>query len=189
MPTPPVIAVTMGDPAGVGAEICLKACRLPGGGNHSLVVFGDAKALSRLSVEANLAMPCVAEALEEAVALSRVHGAAVWHIEALGNCWLPGIVSSTTGHASYRYITAAIEAALSGQVDAIVTGPIHKEALRLSGVQYPGHTEIFEALTKSPRACMMLTSDALTCSFVTTHVGLCEVPGCSRPSEFSMSLN
>ena len=57
-----------------------------------------------------------------------------------------------------------------------MTGPIHKEALRKSGVQYPGHTEIFEALTKSTRACMMLTSDALTCSFVTTHVGHCEVP-------------
>jgi 4-hydroxythreonine-4-phosphate dehydrogenase len=109
--------------------------------------------------------------------LSQVNGAAVWHLEALRDRWEPGVVSASTGQASYCYVTAAIEAALSGQVGAVVTGPIHKEALRQSGVQYPGHTEIFEALTKSNRACMMLTSDALTCSFVTTHVGLGEVPG------------
>ena len=173
----PVIAITMGDPAGVGPEICLKACGDFERGEQSLVVFGDAKALSRASQEASLPMPCVAETLDEAVALSHVHGTAVWHIEALQDSWRPGFVSANTGEASYHYITAAIDAALSGHVDAVVTGPIHKEALRQSGVRYPGHTEIFEALTKSSRACMMLTSDALTCSFVTTHVGLCEVPG------------
>lgn len=101
----------------------------------------------------------------------------MWHIESLLGHWEPAKVSPSTGEASYRYITAAIDAALNGRVDAVVTGPIHKEALRMSGVEYAGHTEIFEALTKSTRACMMLISDALTCSFVTTHVGLCEVPG------------
>jgi 4-hydroxythreonine-4-phosphate dehydrogenase len=89
---------------------------------------------------------------------------------------MPGQVTSETGAACYRYMTAAIDAALSDRIAAVVTGPIHKEALRRSGVPHPGHTEIFEALTGSTRACMMLTSDALTCSFVTTHVGLCDVP-------------
>jgi 4-hydroxythreonine-4-phosphate dehydrogenase len=173
----PVIAITMGDPAGVGPEICLKAARDLARGEHPLVIFGDANVLSRASCEANLPMPCVVETLDEAVTIARVHGAAVWHIENLGTDWQPGVVSAKTGEASYRYVTAAIDAALSGQIDAIVTGPIHKKALRQSGVKYPGHTEIFEALTRSTRACMMLTSDALTCSFVTTHVGLCEVPG------------
>lgn len=173
----PVIAITMGDPAGVGPEICLKASCEVARGERALVILGDANVLSRASCEANLPIPCVAETLDEAVTMAQVHGAAVCHVESLGNDWQPGIFSARTGEASYRYVTTAIDAALSGQVDAIVTGPIHKEALRQSGVNYPGHTEIFEALTKSPRACMMLTSDALTCSFVTTHVGLCEVPG------------
>ena len=101
----------------------------------------------------------------------------MWHIDSLRGRWEPAHVSAATGAASYRYIVAAIDAALAGQVDGVVTGPIHKEALRLSGVSFPGHTEIFEALTNSDRACMMLKSDALTCSFVTTHVGLHEVPG------------
>ncbi len=173
----PVIAITMGDPAGAGPEICLKACCEVARGEHSLVIFGDAEVLSRASREAGLHMPCIAETLDEAVSLAQINHAAVCHIENLGNDWQRGVVSARTGEASYRYVTAAIDAALSKQVDAIVTGPIHKEALRQSGVNYPGHTEIFEALTKSSRACMMLTSDALTCSFVTTHVGLCEVPG------------
>jgi len=58
-----------------------------------------------------------------------------------------------------------------------VTAPIHKEALNLAGVKFPGHTEIFTALTGAKRSCMMLYSDKLTVSMVTTHVGYHEVPG------------
>ena len=102
---------------------------------------------------------------------------AILHIPSLPMSWQPAAVSAETGAASYAYITAAIDAALRAQVQAVTTGPIHKEALRRAGVPFPGHTEIFESLTRSQRACMMLTSGELTCSFVTTHVGLCEVPG------------
>jgi 4-hydroxythreonine-4-phosphate dehydrogenase len=88
----------------------------------------------------------------------------------------PGIVSAATGGASYAYIVASIDAALAGQVDAVTTGPIHKEAIHAAGVPYPGHTEIYAARTGADRACMMLTSRELTCSFVTTHVGYRDVP-------------
>ncbi len=90
---------------------------------------------------------------------------------------VPGTVNAATGQAAYAYINASIDAALSGQVDAVTTGPIHKEAIRAAGVPYPGHTEIYAAKTGADRACMMLTSDELTCSFVTTHVGYRDVPG------------
>jgi 4-hydroxythreonine-4-phosphate dehydrogenase len=75
------------------------------------------------------------------------------------------------------YIERSIEAALAGEVAAVVTGPIHKEALRAAGVAFPGHTEIFAERTGAKRACMMLMSPELTCSFVTVHVGYREVPG------------
>ncbi|TWU08103.1 4-hydroxythreonine-4-phosphate dehydrogenase [Stieleria varia] len=166
----------MGDPAGIGPEVCLKAWRGRGRSDCGFVFFGDADVFLKLSQAAELPMPPVAHSLADAVSTAHANGAAIFHIESLRSCWEPGVVSAMTGEASYRYITTAIEAALGGEVDAVVTGPIHKEALRQSGVQYPGHTEIFEALTRSGRACMMLTSDALTCSFVTTHVGLCDVP-------------
>jgi 4-hydroxythreonine-4-phosphate dehydrogenase len=89
----------------------------------------------------------------------------------------PGQVSAECGRAAYTYVTAAIDDALAGRVDAIATGPINKEALHAAGVPFPGHTEILADRTKTDRACMMLTSDSITCSLVTVHVGYSEVPG------------
>jgi 4-hydroxythreonine-4-phosphate dehydrogenase len=88
----------------------------------------------------------------------------------------PGKVSAACGRAGYVYIEQAIRAALAGKIDGVVTAPIHKESLNLSGVKFPGHTEIFTALTKAKRSCMMLYSDKLTVSMVTTHIGYHEVP-------------
>ena len=81
-----------------------------------------------------------------------------------------------SGEASFRYVEEAIRAALAGEVDAISTGPINKEALHLAGHKYPGHTEIFAEKTNAERSCMMLTSKEITCSFVTTHVAYRDVP-------------
>jgi len=91
--------------------------------------------------------------------------------------FVPGRVGAETGLASYRYIEAALGAALGGEVAGVVTGPIHKEALRAAGVAFPGHTEIFAAKTGAARACMFQYSDEVRASFVTTHVGYHEVPG------------
>ena len=74
-----------------------------------------------------------------------------------------GQVSAACGAAAYKYVTTAIDEALAGRVDAIATGPIHKEALHAAGVPFPGHTEILADRTKSDKTCMMLTSDAITC--------------------------
>ena len=81
------------------------------------------------------------------------------------------------GKAAYTYITSAIDEALAGRVDAIATGPINKEAINAAGIPFPGHTEILADRTRSERACMMLTSDAITCALVTVHVGYRDVPG------------
>jgi 4-hydroxythreonine-4-phosphate dehydrogenase len=81
------------------------------------------------------------------------------------------------GRASYIYIEQSIRTALAGAVAGVVTAPIHKESLSRSGVKFPGHTEIFTALTRAARSCMMLYSDKLTVSMVTTHIGYGEAPG------------
>ena len=88
----------------------------------------------------------------------------------------PGEVSAAAGAAAYAYIEAAIRAAQAGHVDAVSTAPIHKEAIAAAGVKFPGHTEIFTTLTGTAKSCMMLTSSAITCSFVTGHVGYRDVP-------------
>ena len=65
---------------------------------------------------------------------------------------------------------------MAGKIAGVVTAPIHKESLNLSGVKFPGHTEIFTALTGAKRSCMMLHSDKITVSMVATHIGYHEVP-------------
>ena len=100
----------------------------------------------------------------------------VLHVDGLPReGWRPGATSAATGRASYRYIETAIELALQGRVQGVTTGPIQKQALQQAGIEFPGHTEIFATKTQSNRICMMLTSPAITCSLVTTHIGLREV--------------
>jgi 4-hydroxythreonine-4-phosphate dehydrogenase len=87
----------------------------------------------------------------------------------------PGQISADTGAAAYDYIQRAIDAALAGQVAAVTTAPINKEALAMAGIKYPGHTEIFADRSGSDRWCMMQYSEEITCAFVTVHVGYADV--------------
>lgn len=177
--TKPRIAVTMGDPAGIGPEICLRlladdaaeACCVP-------LVFGDAEVLGRVAFKCGLEPPRRVVALDDWLAEPcEQHDPTVVDFGAIDASALqPGRVDETTGRAAFAYIEAAISAAMSGRVEAVTTGPIHKEALHAAGVPYPGHTEIFTAQTAARRTCMMLTSDEITCSLVTAHAGLCDVP-------------
>jgi 4-hydroxythreonine-4-phosphate dehydrogenase len=180
MTVPPRIAVTMGDPAGIGPEVCLKlAARAETLEICTPIIFGDAGVLARVARHCSLPMP--------PRIVARDHWQQAWRelrepaVLDLGmidaDSVQPGVVDAVTGEASYRYIEAAIVAALAGEVGAIVTAPVHKEALRWAGIPYPGHTEMLAAKTKAERACMMLTCSELTCSFVTTHVGYRDVPG------------
>lgn len=160
----PRIAITMGDPAGVGPELCLRllreervraVCRP--------VVIGDAGVLNRVARHLGWPEPDPAHVFD----MRAIRPDAVE----------PGTVSAACGRAAYIYVTHAIAEACAGQMDAICTGPINKESLHAAGIPFPGHTEILAAMTKAERSCMMLTSDAITCSLVTVHVGYAEVPG------------
>ena len=165
----------MGDPAGVGPEICLRALVEVSLRDECVpLVFGDAGVLSRAATACSLPEPvCV---LRDAAQIRCCDVPAVYDLESIDAAAVqPGSVDAANGKAAYRYIVAAIEHALAGNVDAVCTAPIHKESLHAAGVTYPGHTEIFADKTGASRTCMMLTSDALTCSLVTIHVGYREV--------------
>ena len=220
MSAKPVLGLTMGDPAGIGPEICLRALREPSVLAECVpVLFGDAGVLKCLTDRALLAVslsprgtsgertgergdpkeltsspqpsPPLGEEREFAHAVGvRIVSLAQWEKLSTVNEPLivdcatidaatiePGKVSADCGRAGYLYIEHAIRAAISGKISGVVTAPIHKEALRLSGVKHPGHTEIFTALTGAKRSCMMLYSDVLTVSMATTHIGYHEVPG------------
>ena len=172
----PGIAISMGDPAGVGPELCLRALA-----DASLrrvcvpIVFGDAGVLARVAEACGLPGPV--RVLTDAADVAACDDPAVYDLGAIAaGAVRPGMVDAATGAAAYCYIEAAIEAALAGRVAALCTAPIHKEALRAAGVPFPGHTEMLAAHTNAGRTCMMLTSDVLTCSLVTTHVGHRDVP-------------
>jgi 4-phospho-D-threonate 3-dehydrogenase / 4-phospho-D-erythronate 3-dehydrogenase len=175
----PVLGLTMGDPAGIGPEICLQALADPGVRKYCLpVLFGDASILKQVSARRFSAGKFPVVSLAEWAETKTVSGPTVVDCGAVnGSKIKPGKISALCGRAGYIYIEKAIASALAGKISGVVTAPIHKEALNLSGVKFPGHTEIFTALTKTKRSCMMLYSDKLTVSMATTHIGYHEVPG------------
>ncbi len=177
----PRIAVTMGDPAGVGPEVCLQLLANPGVEEFCIpLVYGDASVLRRVAGQLgwDFNTPVVARTeVLTADSLGNIDRATVLDFELLtGHEFEPGRIDARCGEAAYQYISAAIDDGLRGDVSAITTGPINKEALQAAGHFYPGHTEIFAERMQADLWCMMLTSDVLTCSFVTAHVGYAEVP-------------
>jgi len=172
----PRIAVTMGDPAGIGPEICLDLLADPMIAEVATpIVFGDLAVLARCAEATGKTPPARVVSLAE---LAGVDSPAVLDLERMDLDQLePGTINPATGKATYDYVTEAIDACLRGEVDAVTTAPANKEAMRSAGVPQPGHTEIFAERTEAERACMMLTSEVLTCSFATVHVGYHEVPG------------
>lgn len=173
----PVLGLTMGDPAGIGPEICLRALRDEAVLARCVpVLFGDASVLRRIGKKGGLA--CQIVTLAEWGGMATIREPVIVDCEAIdGDNLKPGKVCAACGRAAYVYIEHAIAAARAGKISGVVTAPIHKESLNLSGVEFPGHTEIFTALTGATRSCMMLYSDKITVSMVTTHVGFHEVPG------------
>lgn len=175
----PRIAITMGDPAGIGPELCLRVLIEPAVVEACVpVVFGDAGVLVRVGECCGLPGPerTIAAADWPGAHESLLSPAVVDFTAVEAEAVTPGEVDAACGRAAYAYIEAGIRAALAGEVAAVTTAPIHKRALRLAGVDYPGHTEIFAARTGAPRYGMMLTSDQITVSFVTGHIGYRDVP-------------
>lgn len=184
----------MGDPAGVGPEICLKLLLLPELLEICVpIILGNSATLNRTASELN--SPEINRSLAGLHCIrilpdSHVQAGSI--LQRFPN--LPdrptlvdfvddrivevqtGHVSGIAGDAAYRYIETAIEWSLNGVVDAVTTGPINKLALHAAGHEFPGHTEIFATRTGTTNYCMMQYSTELTCAFVTTHVGYSAVP-------------
>jgi 4-phospho-D-threonate 3-dehydrogenase / 4-phospho-D-erythronate 3-dehydrogenase len=175
----PRLAVTMGDPAGVGPEVCLRLLADPDIARLCTpVVFGDAAVLRACAEKSGLPRraPVIAAA-DWVAAHASLTGPAVLDLGAISlDAFQPGAINAATGRAGYTYVNRAIDAALAGQVAAVATAPLNKEAMSLAGIKFPGHTEIFAARTNAPRACMLQYSEEITCSFVTVHCGYAEVP-------------
>jgi 4-hydroxythreonine-4-phosphate dehydrogenase len=169
----------MGDPAGIGPELCLRALQAPEVLKICTpVLFGNMEVLKRVSRSAKLSpVKCRTVSPSEFNGMAAITGPLIVDCNGIDARKVKkATVSAACGRAAYDYIEESVKAALAGKIAGVVTAPIHKESLHLAGVKYPGHTEIFTALTRAPRSCMMLYSEILTVSMVTTHIGFVDVP-------------
>jgi 4-phospho-D-threonate 3-dehydrogenase / 4-phospho-D-erythronate 3-dehydrogenase len=168
----PTIAITMGDAAGIGPEIIMKALAVPG--VHSFccpLVIGDAARLRLAGQRVGSRLQVDSVAGPNAVAFG--HGRVACIDLKLVPADLPfGQVSAVAGEAAFRYIERAVRIVESGAAQAICTAPLSKEALHAAGHKYPGHTELLAALTGTPEVSMMLVAPKLRVIHVTTHIGL-----------------
>ena len=177
----PVIAVTMGDPAGIGPEICLRAIQDPNVLDVCVpVVLGDAAVLDAVAGACGLPMPGDVVSLAEWTGCgacdSRGVAPAVIDCAAMDGPVEPGKPCAACGLAAQTYIRHAVTAAMDGRVAGMVTAPISKEALGLAGVPYPGHTEMLADLTGAWRYAMMMASDRLIVTLATLHMAYAHVP-------------
>jgi len=133
----PRVAITAGDPAGIGPEIAARAA-------------ADRRVL-------DVCEPVLFGPPD-------------------GRSFAPGRLSGEAGRAAYDAILRAVDAAMSRRVDAIATAPINKEALRLAGLPWNGHTDLLAHLTGAPHVAMMFHSEALRVVLATVHIALADVP-------------
>lgn len=165
----------MGDPAGIGPEIIVKALHELRGRRGELdfqpVVYGTPTVLRAAAAQLGLELAC--------------------DVVSIGEPRTPiatGIVSAEAGKLAYLSIERATTDAMTNAVRAMVTAPISKEAVNLAGYAYAGHTDMLAALTRSPDSCMMLAHGAFRVSHVSTHVPLRSVPDLVTPKRISRVL-
>ena len=168
----PRLAITMGDAAGVGPEIVMKALtRSDVFARCRPFVIGDAARLAEAGRIAGVAAGLNRIADPDA---ARFEPGA---IDCLDPGLLPpglpfGQVSAAAGHAAHEYVRLATELAMAGRIEGLVTAPLNKEALRAGGHDFPGHTELLASLTGVAEVSMMLTGPGLRVILVTSHMGL-----------------
>jgi 4-hydroxythreonine-4-phosphate dehydrogenase len=170
-----IIAVTMGDAAGIGPEIILKTFQGNETERLNLLVVGDIAILEEVKTRLNY----------HDLKLKGIHSLdnAIWERGIL-NVWdmqllkpedfHPGQVSQKAGDAAFRYVVESIRLANDGQVAAVVTGPINKEAMQSAGHHYAGHTEIFAAYTSTKDYAMLLYDEKFSVIHVSTHIPLAD---------------
>ena len=175
----PLIAITMGDPCGVGPEVIVNALASSGvRACCSPLVIGDAAAMERaLAVcRSSLTLKKI-KVPQEADSLPADKIALLELSQLQPNDLVCGKPTATSGDAAYKYICAAARFCLDGTVSAMATAPISKEALNRAGHIYPGHTELLAELCGTEDYVMMLAGDRLRVSLVTIHTALQDVSG------------
>jgi 4-hydroxythreonine-4-phosphate dehydrogenase len=175
------LAITMGDPAGVGPEIIVKACR-------RLLPRLEAGGLRLLVIGHRSALDAAGSLLHETLAFPETDDAFLAAGEENGPITF-GEMAPEAGRFAYLAVARAVELATAGRIDAIVTAPLNKEALNLAGYHYAGHTDMLAALTKTRSSVMLLAHGDMRVGHVTTHVALADVPKLLTPERLRRTID
>lgn len=168
-----VIAITMGDPAGIGPEIIISALAEGELSGIPAVVVGCAATLRRI-LALQITKPAELRIIDQVSQAQFAPGIINVIDEPLADpqALEPGKVQKQAGDLAYRCVRKATELAMAGDVSAIATAPLNKEALHAAGHLYPGHTELLAKLTNSKDYAMVLYTDTLKVIHVSTHIAL-----------------
>ncbi len=181
------LAITMGDPAGIGPEIIVKACTALApriaAGSLKLLVIGSFPALARARAQLGAAPIPEVTADGDWPALAFLQAAPEGApIEA-------GVLSADAGRLAFHAVERGVRLAQAGRIGAIVTAPLNKEALNKAGFHYAGHTEMLADLTGVKGSVMLLAHGNMRVSHVTTHCALEEVPKRATPQRIRLVLD
>ena len=175
----PLIGVTLGDPAGIGPEVAVRAAAAVRNAPQPCcrpVMLGDVtlveETVERLSARLR-PYPWQAEDSYPSDP-NRLPVLAVSALDAKDR--LPGRPTPAGGDAAYRCVEAGVRLAMNGDLDGLVTAPVCKAMWHAAGHRYPGHTELLARLTRTPEVRMMLVGRGLRVMLVTTHLRLAAVP-------------
>jgi 4-hydroxythreonine-4-phosphate dehydrogenase len=171
----PVLGITMGDPAGIGPEIAAKALAQKQVYDISRpLIIGDSRVMEKALSMTGLGLE-VRSVLETERAIFR-HGTLdvidACHLDV--GCLENGKISALAGKSAYETIEFAIDLALAGKIDAMVTGPVHKKAVNTAGYEFSGHTEMLAKASRTKQTVMLLVDGDLRVGHVSTHVPLRE---------------
>lgn len=173
-----IIGITMGDPAGVGPEIIVKALADCGEFNEEYVVYDAVDIMEKYSSQ--LGLGCQFREIDDVQDYKPGVINVIDPVHLTMDQYSIGELSAKCGDAAYRYIERSIKDAVDGKIQAVVTAPLNKEALHMGGHNYDGHTEIFATLTNTKNYAMMFYGP-LKIMHVSTHCSLREA--CDRATK------
>jgi 4-phospho-D-threonate 3-dehydrogenase / 4-phospho-D-erythronate 3-dehydrogenase len=178
----PIVAITLGDAAGIGPEVVAKALARPEIGEVCRpLLIGDRRILETPRFAA-----CLSNLQDVTLKGGAANVSTAWPAEGVALLDLHnlspdvielGRISVAAGRAAVEYVLKATELALDGVVDAVATAPLNKEAMRLAGYHYIGHTEILAEMTGTARCTTMLATPGLRVTHVTRHLPFREIAG------------
>ena len=168
------IAITPGDPAGIGPDICALISRDPPE-NTELVVFADRTILEARAQKLGISISLKPYVREEAPTPSAIGELSLVQINKKADVTI-GKLNAVNSPYVLESLELATQKVLDQELDAVVTGPIHKGIMNDAGIDFSGHTEYLAGLCKVKRSVMMLATDDLRVALATTHIPLSEVP-------------